>query len=482
LGTNLTTLILITIIVQLYRLSVLLNAQIDLYVDEAYYWGWSQELAFGYFSKPPMIAWIIALFTSICGDSLVCIKLPALLLYPVTTLFIYLIARELFNEKVAFWSGVAFITLPAVSMSSLIISTDVPFLLFWAMALYFFLKALKEDRGLYWAIAGLSAGLGLLSKYTMIIFLISALLYIGMEPRYRHYLKSTKLYMAILIAALIYFPNLIWNGTHQFISFVHTKNISKIEGAHHLFNPDKLLEFWGAQLAVFGPLFFPIFLYLLVHPLRERAFKPLYAFTVPFFAIISLQALLSRALANWAAPVYIAATIMVVAYLLERHRERLLKIGIAINLLLALLFYHYHTVLEVLHIPLTSKIDPYKRVTGYSLLAKKLQPIVESHPEAILLFDNRSIMAEMIYYLNPHPFDAVIFNPDHLLASQYHLTTDMNRHLGQNFLYITTEKGRIERVRPYFEGGRLEAVIELPLYPDLTRRYYIYYLTHFKGY
>jgi len=472
-------LILITIIVQLYRLYVLLNAQIDLYVDEAYYWGWSKELAFGYYSKPPMIAWIIALASLACGDSLVCIKLPALLIYPITTIFVYLIAKRLFNPQIAFSSALAFITLPAVSMSSLIISTDVPLLLFWAMALYLFLQALERDRLPYWIGAGIAAGAGLLSKYTMILFLPSAFFYLWLEPRYRHHLTNPRLYTAILIAALIYFPNFAWNATHHFISFLHTKDISKIEELSYL-HFDKLLEFWGAQMAVFGPIFFPLFLYLLVRPVKEPPFKPLYAFSLPFFATISLQALLARALANWAAPTYITATILVVAYLIQRRRIWLVKGAIAINIALALLFYHYHQVLEILQIPLQAKIDPYKRVRGYSQLATRLQPIVQAHPEAILLFDNRSIMAEMIYYLRPHPFDAVMFNPERRLSSQYHLTTDMNHHIGQNFLYVTTRQDL--SFQRYFDGVELLETITIQLYPDLAKTYRIYYLRNFKGY
>jgi 4-amino-4-deoxy-L-arabinose transferase-like glycosyltransferase len=120
-------------IITLYRLFVLLNSNVDLYADEAYYWGWSKHLDFGYYSKPPMIAWVIAFFTSICGDSEICVKLPALIFYPFTTIIIFFIAKELYEQKTAFWSAFVFITLPAVSMSSMIISTDVVLLFFWSL-------------------------------------------------------------------------------------------------------------------------------------------------------------------------------------------------------------------------------------------------------------------------------------------------------------------------------------------------------------
>jgi len=472
-------LLLIVIIVQLYRLFVLLNAQIDFYVDEVYYWTWSKDLAFGYYSKPPMIAWVIWLFTQICGDGFLCIKLPALLAYPLTTIFIYLIAKELFDERVAFWSGVAFITLPAVSLGSLIISTDALLLLFWSASLYFFIRALHTDRWRYWLAAAVAAGAGLLSKQTMILFILSVFGYLAISPAHRHHLKNPKLYLTALLAALIYLPNLVWNAQHDFITFTHTRQISKIDSASH-FHIDRLLEFWGAQMVVFGPIFFPLFLYLLLRPLKDERFRLLYAFSLPFFAVISLQAFLSRALANWAAPTYVAATILVVGWLLYRHKENLLKIAIAINIAIALAFYHYHAILDLLHIQPTSRIDPFKRVRGFSQLAQELSPILQRYPNARLLFADRTTMAQMIYYLDPHPLDAAIFNPSGAIGNQYHITADLKDRPATEFLFIAREK--YPNLQRYFQEVREVTTIEIPLYPDYKRTYYIYHLRRFKGY
>ncbi len=475
--TNFATLLTIVIIIQLYRLYLLLNFQYDLYVDEAYYWGWSKDLAFGYYSKPPMIAWTIAIFTQICGDTLFCIKLPSILIYPITTLFIYLIAKKLFDTKVAFWSGVAFITLPAVSMSSFIISTDVLLLLFWAIALYFFLQAIETDKWSHWLAAAVAAGLGLLTKYTMIIFIISVFFYLAIS-QYRQHLQNPKLYITAFIAALIYIPNLVWNYYNHFITFVHTQHISKIHSKSH-FHFDKLLEFWAAQMAVFGPIFFLIFFYLLVRPIKDERFKVLYTFALPFFAIISLQAFLSRALANWAAPTYVAATILVVGYLLVKNYKKLLYIAISINILLALLFYNYERLLHILHIPLTSKNDPFKRVRGFSKLATKLQHYYEHYKDATLLFDDRTTAAEMIFYLNPHPFDARYFNSSCTIGNQYALKHDLQEAHAKKFLFITKSK---RDLTPYFEKVEPLGTIAIELYPDKKRRYYLYLLENFKGY
>ncbi len=473
-------LLIFLLIITLYRLFVLLNSNVDLYMDEAYYWGWSQHLDFGYYSKPPMIAWVIALFTSICGDSEICVKLPALIFYPFTSMIIFIIAKELYEQKIAFWSAFVFITLPAVSMSSMIISTDVVLLFFWSLTLYLFIKALKTNQDFYWITAGISSGFGLLSKYTMIIFVISVFLYLIFSKENRKFLKNPKLYMTMILAALVYMPNLIWNYRHHFVSFMHTKEISEID--RDLFHFNKMLEFLGAQFGVFGPIFFAILLYLIFKPyFKNDRFKLLYFFTVPFLAIITLQSFLSRAFANWAAPTYIAATILVVAYLVYQNRTSLLKAGIAINIILALIFYHYHALANFLNIELTSKNDPYKRVLGWSELAKEVSKILNEYPKAKLLTDDREIMAQLIYYIKPHPFDAGFWNPQRKLRNHYELTIDLNRYKGKDFIFVTKKKSISDMVSR-FEKVKKIGTIKIRLYKDYTRVYHIYYLQRFKGY
>ena len=72
--------------------------------------------------------------------------------------------------RVAFWSALAYLTLPGVSYSSGLASTDAPLLFFWALALLAFLRA-STDKGWRWALlCGAALGLGVLAKYAMLFF------------------------------------------------------------------------------------------------------------------------------------------------------------------------------------------------------------------------------------------------------------------------------------------------------------------------
>ena len=482
---SLKTLLTFVAIVTIYRLFILFYAseRIDLYADEAYYWLWSQHFDFGYYSKPPMVAWLIKIGTSLFGDTFVGIKIMSLVVYIFTTLNIYYLAKELFDENVAFFSGLAFITLPAVWLSSLIISTDVPFLFFWSLGMLFFVKALKSDNWRDWIVTGIAGGGGLLSKYTMIIFVVSAFAYLAVSPTHRRHIKNPKLYTAMILAAIIYLPNLYWNYTHEFVSFKHTsRDNAHITGIH--FHLNKMLEFLGSQFAVFGPLLFGWLLALLPRYrtlMREESFKLLWWFIVPMFALILTVSLLSRAFANWSAPMYVASTILVVAWLVRNRYKKWLYAAIGVNILFGLGLYHYHDIAKLAGIELTKKTDPYRRVLGWKKLGEEVSEIMKRFPDAKLLGDNRKQMAELIFYVHPHPFDAVKWNPRHTLKDHFELTTDMQKHIGENFVFVTDRKS-IPDVSRCFESTRLLKTITIPLYKDYTMVYYVYYLKHFKGY
>src|SRR5579875_3946103 len=78
--------------VTVVRLLWIASGATDLYPDEAQYWLWSLHPAFGYYSKPPVVAWLIALTTGLFGESELAVRLSAPLLHFGTALVIFAIA------------------------------------------------------------------------------------------------------------------------------------------------------------------------------------------------------------------------------------------------------------------------------------------------------------------------------------------------------------------------------------------------------
>src|SRR5260370_7825314 len=94
-----------------------------LFPDEAQYWVWSQQLALGYYSKPPLLAWLIALTTGLFGDSEFAVRLSPPLLHAGAAIFVYAIGARLFDRRAGSWSALAYAFLACFSVSPLLIST-----------------------------------------------------------------------------------------------------------------------------------------------------------------------------------------------------------------------------------------------------------------------------------------------------------------------------------------------------------------------
>ncbi len=465
------------VIFWIYRLFVLLYSPYNLYLDEAYYYNWAQHVDWGYYSKPPMLSWLIWLTTTLFGDSEVAIKIGSMLLYPITSYVIYCIAKELFDKRVALYSALIFFTLPSVWMSSMIISTDVVLLLFWSLAMLFFIKALSHDKGSDWIWAGVFSGLGLLSKYNFIFFLLSVFLILAIVPKYRKHFKNRYLYLTIMIAFVLFLPNLIWNYQHDFVSFSHTSDLSGVK--EHTLHPNKFFEFFALQFVVFGPILFSYFWVMIFKKeiFKNEKYLILFLFAITTLATIMILSFESRAYGNWAAVTYVSATIMVVAYLIEKKKDRLLKLSVLIHTLLAIVFYHYHALADVAGIELTRKSDPYKRVRGWSAVGAEIVSIHKAYPNTVLLTDGRTEVAQFDYYTKQKSY---IWNPSHAMKNQYHMTRDLNKLKGKNFLFVS-DKG-VEGMDAYFDAIKPAGRINIVMYPDYNRTYNLFYLQHFKGY
>jgi len=240
----------------LYRWLIVLNSPLGLHGDEAQYWAWSQELDWGYFSKPPLIAWIIAIPTSLFGSEEWAIRLPSAFLHSLTTYVIYLTASQAFNIRTGFWAACTYLAMPAVWLSSTIISTDVPLLLCWALALNAWVALRNIPSWSRTVQLGLAIGFGLLAKYAMFFFIPILLAGIIFDPPTRRALLNKRGLFVTLIGVLIFLPNVIWNLNNDFATVSHTAENANLSS--QFFNPDELFSFWIDQLGVFGLLSFPL--------------------------------------------------------------------------------------------------------------------------------------------------------------------------------------------------------------------------------
>ncbi|MEM9356259.1 MAG: glycosyltransferase family 39 protein [Pseudomonadota bacterium] len=425
----------------LFRLITLYFSRTDLFFDEAQYWSWSENPAFGYYSKPPIIAWLISLTTGACGIEEYCIRLSSPLLHTGTAIVVFAIATKIYDARVGFLSGLVFATLPGVSLSAGIISTDVPLLFFWALALLAFVYLLEGERRWISAVAlGIALGLGLNAKYAMAYFILCAILYFAMTPSRREFLYDLRWWTSIAIAFLLILPNLNWNYENSFATFAHTADNAKWGGA--LFNPSKALEFFGSQFGVFGPILFGGLLVIIKRAYYgelEGKDRLLLAFALPVIAIVTVQAFLSRAHANWAAVSYVSATILVTATMVRELSWGWLRSSLAIHIAVLLLLGALVTQAGSFRLP--NGQDPFARTLGWENIARATAEQLKKareleQPFGSVLTLERDVTAELLYYLRGDKTPVRIWPPSGRPRDHYQLKRPYRGRLPDPILLV----------------------------------------------
>jgi 4-amino-4-deoxy-L-arabinose transferase-like glycosyltransferase len=462
------------------RLVWLALGKADLYPDEAQYWWWSLHPAFGYYSKPPLVAWLIAVTTGVFGESELAIRLAAPLLHLGTALIVFLVAQRLYDARFAAWSAVAYASLPGVSASSIIMSTDAPLLFCWAVALYAFVRARDGETRWWWGV-GLAAGFGLLAKYAMAYWLVSALLYLLIFRDERRHIKP--FLAATALALLVYAPNFAWNVAHGFVSYHHTADNAAFHGL--AFHPGHLATFFGSQFGVFGPLFFAALLVIAGtawRTLADRRAAFLAMFALPTLAMMLVVSTLSRAEPNWAAPTYVSATMLVVAWLIARGWRVIVVASVALHIALAVVLLELHDAARAIGYDLPAKYDILHRLRGYARLGDAVGRMLHENPGLIVLAGDRETMAELLYYVRPHPTDALKWNgADNLPHDGFDLEAHPESYIGRNFLLVSASPDINPIMARFADAGPMGHIV-IPLGGGDQRTYIVRPLLGFKGY
>lgn len=192
---------------------------VDLLPEEAYYWNYAQRLDIGYLDHPPMVAWLIALSTGVFGDTEFAVRLPAILCWMVALVFVVQLAVRLVNRSAGFAAAAIFSVLPFYFVQGTIMTPDAPLLACWAAGLFFLHSALVRGNHRSWLWFGMAVGLGMLSKYTIGLLPMVALVLVLLDGPGRRVLLTRWPYLSAGVAAVVCSPVVIWNAMNGWASF-----------------------------------------------------------------------------------------------------------------------------------------------------------------------------------------------------------------------------------------------------------------------
>ena len=383
---------------------------LPIHPDEAYYWHWSRHLAWSYFDGPPMIAYLIRAAVTLFGTHTWVIKLVGSSCLLLSAIMTYLLARDLFSDSIAERSLLLFALTPVIQLLSVTTTLDAPLLLCWTSALLTTWRWLQTQRVTWLISTSILIGLGLLSKYPMILLLPSLFLFLLTSTTYRHHLRQAPVYLCALCALLLFSTVIYWNATHHWIGFAfqwHHGTATQHRPQWHFVN-----AFLTNQLAAANPVFFILLLigcWRARHQFTEAHRFLLIPFLLPLL-FFGYQGMAKHGEMNWTLVAYPSATILLAYFITHFQWYRSYYAGIALSILCFLfLCFPYLTP----HLP--QRLKPVGRFYGYAPLTQQLNQLPLTGDD-IILSDNYQDASLLEFLLPQHPHIYIIDSSARLSA------------------------------------------------------------------
>ena len=423
------------------------DCPLDLASDEAHYWDWSRHLDWSYYSKGPLVAWLIRASCQLAGpwseahtgNLMFAVRLPAVLCGTLLLVSLYVLTVQVHGREPLALAVVAMaLTLPLIAVGSSVMTIDAPYTCCWGWALVLGHRAVLRGSWWAWPAAGLVVGLGILAKYTMVLWVPSFGLFLLTTPPCRRLLLRPGFWTLTAVAAVCCLPILVWNRQHDWVTFRHVLGLAGLgasgeprEGPRvHWTGP---LVYLGAQCALLLVFWFLAWLAALVahQPLAERdaGVRYLWWLSAPMFGLfLALSLKTGGGEVNWPVTAYLSGLVLAAAWLARQlasplpwyRRWTAINLGLMCILgLLVTVFMHksywLYPVLTRLAGPPSDRnpfplrrLDPTCRLRGWQALAAEVDRVREQLKgqgigDPVLAGSGWNLPGELGVYCRGHP-------------------------------------------------------------------------------
>ncbi len=382
---------------------------VELAPDEAYYFTWSRNLQWGYYDHPPMVGFLILVFTTLAGQSEFGVRIGWVLMTALLSSLLYILGRLMFrSERSGFYAALLLNLSLLGSAGAIIVTPDGPQGLFWALSILFVHQAVSGKGVSWWYLTGIALGLGLLSKYTMILLAPCIFLFLLSFPDGRTWLTRKEPYLAFLLGLAIFSPVILWNAQHDWLSFrfqlSHGMEVKKQVGLRYFG------EYWAGQAGLVSPLLFLGFLWAMGKSasrgfLRgEKHWLLLFWTSAPVLFFFAYTSLRSKVEANWPALAYFSAVLALAGLAVEewarwRRGRRVFAWVAGLMALLFTVLAHLQAVHAV--IPIPAHRDPTSQLHGWRALGERIKEVAQSLDPAegiFLLTPRHQLVGEGMFY------------------------------------------------------------------------------------
>lgn len=385
---------------------LIFSARYGLIGDEAYYAVWSFDPGFGYFDHPPMIAWVIWLGRSLFGESEFAVRSFGYFASLVTCAALYRTGHLLADDRrIGAAAAIAYSVVPGLLLSFAVATPDAPSTLFWTLAIWSVAEFIRSRNANWWLLAGLFAGLGLLSKYTLAYLGIGLLLYLVTSQERRAWLRLWQVWAGGLLALALFAPVVWIDAQRGWISFAFQLGRSSL-GEHRFEGFYEFARFLVEEAIQLLPTLFVFAIIGIVAFLARRArWLALPVLTsIPMLAYFLVHALFGRVNPNWTAPLFpqlalIGAWAMIairpappfLRWPLAALRLLHVPLGLAVTLL------GLYAV-ETRTVPFVGPLPALNFVYGWPDLQGKLAAMADAHDARWIEVPSYSLLGWVGYY------------------------------------------------------------------------------------
>jgi len=447
--------------------------------DEAYYAMYARHLSWGYVDHGPVIAYLIRLFT-IFGENSFTVRLGALTLLIMLTVFLYRFGKTYFNEATGIIMSLGVSANILFHTNAVVITPDVPLAFFTILAIIYYYKAYFIDAKYLYA-AGVFLGLAVLSKVSALFPAVGIILFPFVIQDKRHFLSDIRFYGSLAAALLVFIPFIIWNLQND-LAFVRYQG-SHITGSGSWSDFSGL---WLGLLVTIGPVFF---YYSVIKPFlllkRLLSISP----ELTYFTIVTIiptiyflvHSVFSRMEVNWPAPIFSGGLFLFGILLGENwpvHRKRFIfQVGFSLVLILIVTVQTFWPFL-----PVKGKVDATNRYHIYNAFPVELKAYLQAHPEfqnKRLLANNYQIPSMINFYLNPRwEASALSINYHETL---YSFLYQDGMFVGNDFLFLKRGKTFPKKFTPYFDDAILLQLFESKRLGQKVAGYSLWSVTNYRG-
>ncbi|MEM8928549.1 MAG: glycosyltransferase family 39 protein [Bacteroidota bacterium] len=224
--------ILMVLTVLKLSIQVLGNRNYGFHRDELLHLSVSEHLAWGYFEFPPFIALLGKLSYWLFDYSLWGTRLFPTLAGVAILVLCGLMAKEMGGKpRAVFLAGVGILAFLPFYRNHTLFQPVAFDQLFWTIGFYFFIKFINTQHKKFLLLMGLSLGMGLMNKYTMLVWAFGLFICLFSYQRSRLF-KNQWLYISGIMGLLLFLPNIIWQAQHDFPLVLHLETLktNQLEG------------------------------------------------------------------------------------------------------------------------------------------------------------------------------------------------------------------------------------------------------------